>query len=301
MEVMSPCKPWTYSSHLSGNVCPGVQVLEEGALQPVIGLLSSSCTESQRESALLLGQFATTDHEFKAKIVQRGAVPPLITMLGSSDVQLKEMAAFALGRLAQNVDNQAGIVQVLLRGRSSSCLAGHAAGCVDATLLLLNLTLWTALQSGDSVPLEYAQDAVTHDWASLVSSAVHAHAQAGGLPPLLELMASRNGNLQHNAAFALYGLADNEDNIAAIVRQGGVQCLQDCELLVQVWGHQCCLDHHLCDLCCEVTAGSLEVQQERPSQLLWCCQACTVQVQTQLAVLTSWAQQSADRGARVHH
>ena len=91
------------------------QVLEEGALQPVIGLLSSSCTESQRESALLLGQFATTDHEFKAKIVQRGAVPPLITMLGSSDVQLKEMAAFALGRLAQNVDNQAGIVQVLLQ------------------------------------------------------------------------------------------------------------------------------------------------------------------------------------------
>ena len=90
----------------------------------MIGLLSSSCTESQRESALLLGQFATTDHEFKAKIVQRGAVPPLITMLGSSDVQLKEMAAFALGRLAQNVDNQAGIVQVLQSFKSdggSSC------------------------------------------------------------------------------------------------------------------------------------------------------------------------------------
>lgn len=47
-------------------------------------------------------------------------------------------------------------------------------------------------------------------------------------------MASRNGNLQHNAAFALYGLADNEDNIAAVIREGGVQCLQDCELLVQV-------------------------------------------------------------------
>ena len=50
------------------------QVLEEGALQPVIGLLSSSCTESQRESALLLGQFATTEPDYKAKIVQRGAV-----------------------------------------------------------------------------------------------------------------------------------------------------------------------------------------------------------------------------------
>ncbi len=88
------------------------QVLDEGALQPVIGLLSSACTESKRESALLLGQFATTEPDYKAKIVQRGAVPPLIEMLGCSDVQLKEMAAFALGRLAQNADNQAGIVQV---------------------------------------------------------------------------------------------------------------------------------------------------------------------------------------------
>lgn len=43
--------------------------------------------------------------------MQRGAVPPLIAMLGQGDVQLKEMGAFALGRLAQNADNQAGIVQ----------------------------------------------------------------------------------------------------------------------------------------------------------------------------------------------
>lgn len=34
-------------------------ISQEGALQPVINLLSSSCPESQREAALLLGQFAT--------------------------------------------------------------------------------------------------------------------------------------------------------------------------------------------------------------------------------------------------
>ena len=88
------------------------RVLDEGALQPVIGLLSSTCTESQREAALLLGQFATTpgsDPDFKVRIVQRGAVRPLIEMLGQEDPQLREMAAFALGRLAQNGDNQAGI------------------------------------------------------------------------------------------------------------------------------------------------------------------------------------------------
>lgn len=35
-------------------------------------------------------------------------------------------------------------------------------------------------------------------------------AHSGGLVPLLKLLDSRNGSLQHNAAFALYGLADNE-------------------------------------------------------------------------------------------
>jgi Armadillo/beta-catenin-like repeat len=95
-------------------------VLEANALQPVIGLLSSKCTESQREAALLLGQFATADPDYKARIVQRGAVPPLIAMLSAGDAQLKEMAAFALGRLAQNADNQAGIIQVRRRSQ------GHA-------------------------------------------------------------------------------------------------------------------------------------------------------------------------------
>jgi hypothetical protein len=63
-----------WQQHGSQALLRPAQVLEEGALQPVIGLLSSSCTESQRESALLLGQFATTEPDYKAKIVQRGAV-----------------------------------------------------------------------------------------------------------------------------------------------------------------------------------------------------------------------------------
>ncbi|KAF3515386.1 hypothetical protein F2Q69_00000807, partial [Brassica cretica] len=85
------------------------EVISSGALQPVIGLLSSCCPESQREAALLLGQFASTDSDCKVHIVQRGAVRPLIEMLQSPYVQLKEMSAFALGRLAQDSHNQAGI------------------------------------------------------------------------------------------------------------------------------------------------------------------------------------------------
>jgi HEAT repeat protein len=89
------------------------EVLAAGALQPVIGLLSSKCQESQREAALLLGQFATTDPECKVHIVQRGAVRPLIRMLEATDPQLREMAAFALGRLAQVLTTAAALVSEL--------------------------------------------------------------------------------------------------------------------------------------------------------------------------------------------
>ena len=58
--------------------------------------------------------------------------------------------------------------------------------------------------------------------------------QAGGLIPLLNLIISNDSNLQHNAAFALYGLADNPDNVAAFVREGAVQTLLSCQACSQV-------------------------------------------------------------------
>ncbi|CAL9176367.1 unnamed protein product, partial [Musa hybrid cultivar] len=53
----------------------------------------SCCTESQREAALLLGQFSSTDSDCKALCALR----PLIGMLQSPDIQLKAMFVFALG------------------------------------------------------------------------------------------------------------------------------------------------------------------------------------------------------------
>lgn len=52
------------------------RVLEEGALQPVINLLSSTCTDSQREAALLLGQFATGGRDPAGRQVADMWVPP---------------------------------------------------------------------------------------------------------------------------------------------------------------------------------------------------------------------------------
>ncbi|GAB4819192.1 hypothetical protein N2152v2_006238 [Parachlorella kessleri] len=185
------------------------RVLEEGALQPVINLLSSPCADSQREAALLLGQFATADGDYKLKIVQRGAVPPLVDMLGNSDPQLREMAAFALGRLAQNPDNQAGVV---------AC---------------------------------------------------------GGLLPLIDLLESRQGNLQHNAAFALYGLSDNEDNLIEFVREGAVQRIKECELIVQASKD-----------CVEKTVKRLrdKLKERTLGQILYLMQGSAVPVKQRIAV-----------------
>lgn len=58
--------------------------------------------------------------------------------------------------------------------------------------------------------------------------------QNGGLDPLIDLVESHAESLQHNAAFALYGLADNPDNIAGIIKAGGAQRLQNAELIAQV-------------------------------------------------------------------
>ena len=197
----------------------------------------------------------------QARIVQRGAVPPLITMLGQTDVQLKEMGAFALGRLAQNADNQAGIVQVrtatqplwpnqllpthwLLQLRRAFHISSPRAGrasyltFVEHTLSRTLSRMDAALPACCLIPSWRVGSSGTTFASSHIVTArltrVRTASQSGGLPPLLDLLDSRNGNLQHNAAFALYGLADNEDNIGDMVREGAVQRLQACDLIAQV-------------------------------------------------------------------
>ncbi len=64
--------------------------------------------------------------------------------------------------------------------------------------------------------------------------------QCGGLDPLIDLVESHAESLQHNAAFALYGLADNPDNIAGIIKAGGAQRLQNANLIAQVCMHGPC-------------------------------------------------------------
>ncbi|RVX22245.1 ARM repeat protein interacting with ABF2 [Vitis vinifera] len=249
------------------------EVLLAGALQPVIGLLRyerilNSChyygvfalvvslmsvhaalrAKGRQlcylDNLLQLIQIARWSHVLVyVHIAQRGAVRPLIEMLQSADVQLREMSAFALGRLAQEIKGHSETslenedarqctgnslgwipkpckchpVRKALAGAITFCIYPKFAHC-DVCIHLLAVVIY-----GFKEKFLFFQD--THNQAGI--------AHNGGLVPLLKLLDSKNGSLQHNAAFALYGLADNEDNVSDFIKVGGVQKLQDGEFIVQ--------------------------------------------------------------------
>uniref|UniRef100_A0A7N0U2A6 BTB domain-containing protein n=1 Tax=Kalanchoe fedtschenkoi TaxID=63787 RepID=A0A7N0U2A6_KALFE len=95
-----------YSSELSDDIKKKLQ--QAGALQPVINLLSSHCSITQRLSAWLIGIFAD-DPACRIHIAQRGAIEPLIEILSSPDHELKIEASKAIAILAQDEHNQVGI------------------------------------------------------------------------------------------------------------------------------------------------------------------------------------------------
>ncbi|KAJ6920466.1 hypothetical protein NC651_014146 [Populus alba x Populus x berolinensis] len=208
-------------------------VLLAGALQPVIGLLSSSCSESQREAALLLGQFAAADSDCKVHIVQRGAVKPLIDMLESSDVQLKEMSAFALGRLAQETHNQAGIahnggIVPLLRllDSKSGPLQHNAAftlyGLVDNednVADLIKVGGFQKLQDGEFI-VQQTKDCVTKTMKRLEEK-IHGRV----LNHLLYLMRVSERNVQRRIALALAHLCTPNDRKVIFLHKNGLDLL----------------------------------------------------------------------------
>jgi len=182
------------------------RVLDEGALQPVIELLKSSCTETQREAALLIGQFAARLEpqgrdvpDYKIKIMQRGAVESLIKMLSGvmyyREPGLREMAAFALGRLAQDSDNQVGIC--------------HCEGLQP----LMNML--------ESDVEEIAEGLRKGNSSGKSDGDIDADAKR-----LVE-------NLQHNAAFAIYGLAESHDNVAKMLKENAFMRLRYSDLMVE--------------------------------------------------------------------
>ncbi|CAM6085940.1 unnamed protein product [Calypogeia fissa] len=230
------------------------RVRTEGGIPPLVVLLESTDTKVQRAAAGALRTLAFKNEANKNQIVEQNALPTLIFMLRSEDVGIHYEAVGVIGNLVHSSVNikkevlNAGALQPVIGLLSSRCQESQR----EAALLLGQFATTDPeckvhiVQRGAVRPLIKmleAPDPQLREMAAfalgrLAQSVQNTHNQAGivhdgGLKPLLELLDSKNGSLQHNAAFALYGLADNEDNVSDIVREGGVQRLQDGELIVQ--------------------------------------------------------------------
>ncbi|BBN18961.1 hypothetical protein MPTK1_8g06830 [Marchantia polymorpha subsp. ruderalis] len=242
----------TNLAHENANIKSRVRT--EGGIPPLVELLESTDTKVQRAAAGALRTLAFKNEANKNQIVEKNALPTLIFMLRSEDVGIHYEAVGVIGNLVHSSVNikkevlNAGALQPVIGLLSSRCQESQR----EAALLLGQFATTDPeckvhiVQRGAVRPLIRmleAQDPQLREMAAfalgrLAQSVQNTHNQAGivhdgGLRPLLELLDSKNGSLQHNAAFALYGLADNEDNVSDIVKEGGVQRLQDGDLIVQ--------------------------------------------------------------------
>ncbi|XP_041989771.1 ARM REPEAT PROTEIN INTERACTING WITH ABF2-like isoform X2 [Salvia splendens] len=194
---------------------------------------SSCCSESQRETALLLGQLAATDSDCKVHIVQRGAVPPLIEMLQSPDAQLMEMSAFALGRLAQDPHNQAGIAHSggitpllkLLESKNGS-LQHNAAFALygladneDNVADLIRVGGVQKLQDGEFIFQP------TRDCVAKTLKRVEEKINGRVLSHLSYLMRMGERNVQRRVALALAHLCSPDDHQTIFVDNNGLALL----------------------------------------------------------------------------
>ncbi|KAG5587137.1 hypothetical protein H5410_047571 [Solanum commersonii] len=203
----------TNLAHENSSIKTRVRV--EGGIPPLVELLEFVDSKVQRAAAGSLRTLAFKNDENKNQIVECSALPTLILMLRSEDTAIHYEAVGVIGNLVHSSPNikkevlLAGALQPVIGLLSSSCSESQR----EAALLLGQ---FAATDSDCKDP---------HNQAGI--------AHCGGIIPLLKLLDSKNGSLQHNAAFALYGLADNEDNVADLIKVGGVQKLQDGEFIVQ--------------------------------------------------------------------
>ncbi|CAN6811782.1 unnamed protein product [Brassica oleracea] len=228
------------------------EVISSGALQPVIGLLSSCCPESQREAALLLGQFASTDSDCKVlfhlypqfTLFKGGAVRPLIEMLQSPYVQLKEMSAFALGRLAQDSHNQAGIAHSgglepllkLLSSRNGSLQHNAAFALYGLADNEDNVSGFIRVGGVQKLQDEEFIVQATKDCVSKTLKRLEEKIHGRVLRHLLYLMRISEKSIQRRVALALAHFCLPEDQRTIFIDENGICLLTGLELLLGLLG-----------------------------------------------------------------
>ncbi|CAN4091555.1 unnamed protein product [Withania somnifera] len=196
----------TNLAHENSSIKTRVRI--EGGIPPLVELLEFVDSKVQRAAAGSLRTLAFKNDENKNQIVECSALPTLILMLRSEDAALHYEAVGVIGNLVHSSPNikkevlLAGALQPVIGLLSSSCSESQR----EAALLL-------------------GQFAATDS-----DCKIHI-VQRGAVPPLIGMLQSPDAQLREMSAFALGRLA--QDNVADLIKVGGVQKLQDGEFIVQ--------------------------------------------------------------------
>jgi hypothetical protein len=203
-------------ANLSVNLDVQGSLLAEGILVPMVEALLGDDENSQRYSALTIGNLATTP-KLQVKIVQMGALQPLIDLAGdfnAADLS-RRYATLALANLSATVANHTvflqngGLRAVFSLASSRDAMSQYYVGCVLANL----------------------------------SCGVQNHAmvvEEGGLQPIITLAYSPDPDIHQQAAAALRGLSWSKKVAEKVVQEGALEPLvrlltsQDTSILIEV-------------------------------------------------------------------
>lgn len=173
-----------------------ITIAQEGAIAPLVALLSKDGESAQEEAAGALRELADND-AIRLAITEAGGIGPLVTLLGGSNPKARENAEGALVRLSLEMANRVLIIEKLVGMLYKEDIAARE----QAAAAIANLA---------------------HESTANCTSIV----DAGGILPLLALLDCESSKAKENSAGALKELArGSRPNQNAITKAGGVPLL----------------------------------------------------------------------------
>ena len=240
-------------------------LMKEGAIPPIVGMVTNPVPELQTNAAGALACLAKDHQDNQAAIARSGAIPPLCTNVRDGTPETREESAAALWALAtDNAPNKATIaklggieplVSLLLYGASEKSSI-NAAGALAALATQhsdnrLTITKRMVGVLGSKLPATRATRLLSA-LASLCeneSTNQVAFAKSGGIQHIVNLwLGNSSEDVQVQAARALLSVAGNNQTTQALIgKLGGIQPLVTLvqRSILEAQEHSACALWHL--------------------------------------------------------
>jgi hypothetical protein len=226
-------------ANLGSQEKPRDQLVQEGALSPLVALLNSSNADAQLYAAWAITNLCNDRRAHQLLAAEFGAISPLVALLKSNNGSVKLNSVLALAKLSSVVENAALIVEeggvapfvgllesnnlvllenaLLALGNLAASIEHHKETIVNAGVLV---PLMRHLHSDHAAVQLHAIKVLSR--LSDARRNIPAIGEANGVAPLVALLDSRQESIVQFTAQALANLSLDHDNMIAITVEDGV-------------------------------------------------------------------------------